>query len=256
MRVREKRYSPGVNCLFPVYFCGESGTFISLLSLSLGCPVCSVVHSEVLKRFYCSAKLLRVKPHHLYRPLSPKGNTESTGVFVCQKISFLQCWMRNIIRTFQNCLEAFELENGQSGLHSVRLMVICEPPKHPPLWLTMITSRLGCFSALMWSAASGSTSADTPAQCWTWTQAGTRDGLHSCPGLDALFSCPVQIRPDWVADCGGLSTCRCNNCKWNTSLSSQKVPTQLKYTSLLSHIHTQLQWVWGYVTLWWDYVLS
>lgn len=55
-----------------------------LLSSSLGRPVCSVVkwftlNPELLKRFYCSAKLLQIKPHHSTRLLSPKGNTESYG---------------------------------------------------------------------------------------------------------------------------------------------------------------------------------
>lgn len=87
---------------------------------------------------------------------------------------------------FKIVLRLLGLENGQSGLHSVSLMVICEPPKHPPLWLTMITSLLSCFSTLVWSTASGSTSADTPAQCSSWTETDARDSLHSCPGLDAL----------------------------------------------------------------------
>lgn len=37
----------------------------------------------------------------------------------------------HIIRTFQTGVEALELENGQPGLHSVRLLVICESLNTP-----------------------------------------------------------------------------------------------------------------------------
>ena len=76
----------------------------------------------------------------------------------------------------------------------------------------------------MWSAASGSNSADTQGQCWGLGQSGRcwRPAQLRRPG------CPLLMSSSDEADCSGLSTCRCNNCQWSARLNHQKVTQHRK----------------------------
>lgn len=68
-------------------------------------------------------------------------------------------------------------------------------------WSSVIVSRWLCFQVL-WSAASGSTSADTQQPCvQTWTRAGLHVGFSS----HSWHQRSLQIRHNWTCGCNELS---------------------------------------------------